>query len=113
MRVGRKRSAVSYQRSAFSFLQGWFLVGSARADSTMPVMRHILWTCLAAILGLAACGEDAGAAEIQFQPQAVVSSPVITLRDVARVLDPDPATVERLGRTVLRPAPAPGGQVRL
>ena len=79
-------------------------------------MRHtsnIAGILIASALLCAVATGDMRAAEIQFKPRATVSSGVVTLRDVAQVLDADPATVEKLEKIVLGPAPAVGGQARL
>ncbi|MGE3314788.1 MAG: flagellar basal body P-ring formation chaperone FlgA [Planctomycetaceae bacterium] len=59
------------------------------------------------------CSSSLCAAVIQFKPKVVVSGNVITLGDVATVLDANAATVEKLNKTVIAPAPAAGGQVRI
>ena len=55
----------------------------------------------------------ASAATIRLRDAATTASPVVTLGDVADVLDPNPITVEHLRSLTLAPAPPPGEQVRL
>lgn len=53
------------------------------------------------------------AAIIHFKPNAVISSKVVTLGDVANVLDADASTIDSLNKIVIAPAPGAGGQTRL
>jgi flagellar basal body P-ring formation protein FlgA len=78
----------------------------------MTTLRRFPQTVL--VLGfLVTCAGAAGATEIAFRPNASVTGPAITLRDVATISGGDPAVVARLEQTVLGPAPAPGRNARL
>ncbi len=77
----------------------------------MMRVRTFLSRILAQGLILACAALPAAATEICFRPNATVSGPTVTLKDVATVTGGDAATVARLEGIVLAPAPAPGLRV--
>jgi len=79
----------------------------------MMRVRTLLSRALAQGLILACAALPAAATEICFRSNATVSGPTVTLKDVATVTGGDTATVARLERIVLAPAPAPGRASRL
>jgi flagella basal body P-ring formation protein FlgA len=58
----------------------------------------------------AQCAE---ATVLKFKKTAAVSHSVVTLGDIAEVLDPDPRTIEKLNQLMISPAPSPKRAMRL
>lgn len=78
--------------------------------------RHVIsvhhLVLLAGLLWLAA-GDSASAAIVVLKSTATITGPVVRLKDVAEIVDPDPRLVEQLENIIVTPAPAAGRQMRL